>query len=157
MAKDLGQTLKGERIQGLNIRPPLVVGPQATVQQAIDEMERIRIGCCVVEERGKLVGIFTERDVLTRVLDPAIGMETPIHKVMTPNPKCLKATDSIAEAVRLMNEGNYRHVPIVDRTGKVQGVLTVKGLVAYLAEHFPYEIYNLPPDPRQVQKAPEGA
>ena len=76
---------------------------------------------------------------------------------MTPNPTTLKTTDSVADAIRLMNQGHYRHLPLVDENGGLVGVLGVRDLINYLAEHYPYEVYNLPPDPHQVIRAPEGA
>jgi len=56
-----------------------------------------------------------------------------------------------------MEEGGYRHLPVVDVTGKPLGVLSVKRIVHYLAEHFPATVYNLPPDPSSVPQSAEGA
>ena len=109
------------------------------------------------EKTSKIAGIFTERDVMTRIVEQKVSPSTPVEKVMTANPKTLKATDSVADAIRMMNEGHYRHLPLVDDAGRLVGVLSVRDLIAYLAEHYPYEVYNLPPDPHQVIRAPEGA
>ena len=110
----------------------------------------------MVEGKG-VIGIFTERDVLTKVVEQKVDLATPIEKLMTPDPKVLKREDSVADAIRLMNQGGYRHIPIVDDQGEVQGIVRVRDIIKYLAEHFPYEVYNLPPDPRQIIRAPEGA
>ena len=157
MKKDLGQTLKNERIQSLSPKTPLVVSPETSLETVITKMKEARLGCVLIEEQGKLVGICTERDLMTRVVEPQLDLKTPVVKVMTQKPKCLKMEDSVVTAIRLMSDGGYRHVPLVDASGKIQSVLSAKTLIRYLAEHFPYEIYNLPPDPHQTQKAREGA
>jgi len=56
-----------------------------------------------------------------------------------------------------MEEGGYRHLPVVDETGRTLGVLSVKRIVHYLVEHFPSTIYNLPPDPSVFPHDAEGA
>ena len=63
----------------------------------------------------------------------------------------------IAAAVRKMEVGGYRHLPVVDGLGRPTGILSVKRIVHYLAEHFPATIYNLPPDPAVVPNEREGA
>jgi len=105
----------------------------------------------------KVAGIFTERDVMTRVVEQKIAASTPVEKVMTPNPTTLKLADSVADAIRLMSQGHYRHLPLVDEAGGLTGVLAVRDLITYLAEHYPHQVFNLPPDPHQVIRAPEGA
>jgi CBS domain-containing protein len=157
---DLTKALITERIQGLKLRTPLSVLKSATLKTVFAKMSAEKKGYAVVledEKTGKVAGIFTERDVMTRVVEQKVGPSTPVEKVMTANPKTLKATDSVADAIRLMNQGHYRHLPLVDDAGRLVGVLSVRDLIAYLAEHYPYEVYNLPPDPHQVIRAPEGA
>jgi predicted transcriptional regulator len=56
-----------------------------------------------------------------------------------------------------MEEGGYRHLPVVDECSRVVGILSVKRIVHYLVEHFPNTVYNLPPDPNAVQQQREGA
>jgi hypothetical protein len=56
-----------------------------------------------------------------------------------------------------MEEGGYRHLPVVDESSRVVGILSVKRIVHYLVEHFPNTVYNLPPDPNAVQQQREGA
>jgi CBS domain-containing protein len=76
---------------------------------------------------------------------------------MTANPVVVHPKESIATAVRRMEEGGYRHLPVVDPAGQPVGVLSVKRIVNYLAEHFPSTIYNQPPDPGAFPLEPEGA
>ena len=76
---------------------------------------------------------------------------------MTPKPVCILAKDSVRMAVRRMEQGGYRHLPVLDETGRPVGVLTATRIVHYLAEHFPATMYNLPPDPSAVPEEPEGA
>jgi CBS domain-containing protein len=76
---------------------------------------------------------------------------------MTPDPVCVHPKDPIRLAVRRMEQGGYRHLPVVDESGRPVGVLSVKRIVHFLVEHFPATVYNLPPDPNGVPQEREGA
>jgi CBS domain-containing protein len=105
----------------------------------------------------ELVGIFTERDLMRRVLAPRLPLTVSLGSCMTAGPVVVRPKDSVATAVRHMEEGGYRHLPVVDEAGKPLGMLSVKRIVHYLAEHFPAAIYNLPPDPSVYPLRAEGA
>jgi CBS domain-containing protein len=76
---------------------------------------------------------------------------------MTFDPVVVRAKESVGTALRRMQEGGYRHLPVVDEAGQPVGMLSVKHIVRYLVEHFPSTIYNLPPDPGGIQQEREGA
>ena len=86
-----------------------------------------------------------------------LPLTTPVAACMTPDPVVVHPKEPIGLAVRRMEEGGYRHLPVVDPAGRPLGVLSVKRIVHYLAEHFPTTVYNLPPDPDAIPQAPEGA
>ncbi|MBI2082533.1 MAG: CBS domain-containing protein [Deltaproteobacteria bacterium] len=153
----LRETLKNEKIQSLIVNPPLVVSRNRTAGEVIQEMQQRKTGCAIIMNGKKLEGIFTDRDALTRIAAKEADLSLPIEKFMTPNPKTLKEQDSIASAIRLMNNGGYRRIPLLDDEGHVKGVLSVRNIVRYLAEHFPHEVFNLPPVPQQLNRAREGA
>jgi CBS domain-containing protein len=154
---DLARNLKVESISRLNPTPPLQVKPQQTVADAIELMRRERVGCVLVCEGGKLVGIFTERDLTRRVLAGQKPLTVLVSEVMTPEPVVVQPNQTIGRAIELMEEGGYRHLPVVDAQKRALGVLSVKRIVHYLVEHFPGTVYNLPPDPGAVQHEREGA
>ncbi len=121
-------------------------------------MRQQRVGCVLVcRDDDQLVGLFTERDLLRRVLAASLPLSVPVAMCMSHDPVIVGPKDPIGAAVRLMDEGGYRHLPVVDAAGRPLGVLSVKRIVHYLAEHFPSTIYNQPPDPNVVPLEPEGA
>ena len=149
------QTVFDDRLlrQSLSIlgpREPILIEPEAFVAEAIIAMQSSRIGCVLVAKGGKLEGIFTERDVLTRVVgtgvDPA---STSMRAVMTANPEYLRASDSIAYALNAMSVGGYRHVPLVNDAREPVGVVSVTDVVDYIVRLFPKSVMNLPTLPRQ--------
>src|SRR4051812_46516010 len=95
---------------------PVWVSPSNTVLEAVNVMNQKKIGCVlVVDTRGELVGIFTERDVMQRVVETkACTTQTKVGDVMTPNPDCLAAGANIGFALHKMVVEGYRHIPIVD-------------------------------------------
>src|SRR5262249_54560651 len=97
------------------------------------------------------------RDLMRRVLAAAQPLTLPVGQFMTTNPVTVQAKDPIAVAVRRMEEGGYRHLPVVDEKGRPVGMLSVKRIVHYMVEHFPTTVFNQPPDPTAVPKSPEGA
>jgi CBS domain-containing protein len=127
------------------------------VAAAVGLMRKHRVGCLLVCEGRALVGIFTERDLLRRVIAAGRCWQTLLGDVMTPGPVCVRPKDPIRLAVRRMEQGGYRHLPVVDDTGRPVGILSVKRIVHYLVEHFPATVYNLPPDPRAFPDEREGA
>jgi CBS domain-containing protein len=120
-------------------------------------MRQHQVGCLLVCNGDTLLGIFTERDLMRRVLAPGRPLTLPVSACMTPNPVTVSPTAPISAAVWQMEEGGYRHLPVLDATGKPVGVLSVKRIVHYLVEHYPYTVYNLPPDPGAFPLEPEGA
>jgi CBS domain-containing protein len=131
-------------------RSPIVVDPGTSVLEAITQMREARIGCVLVARGGRLEGIFTERDVLVHVAARSLDVaETPVRRVMTPDPESLRPTDSIAYALNAMSLGGYRHIPLVDEARAPVGVVSVRDVIHYLVRLFPKSVMNLPTLPRQ--------
>ncbi len=108
--------------------------PSATVQDAARIMAERHIGAVLVAVDGRLQGIFTERDVLARVV--AAGLDpndTALGGVMTPNPDTVAPNDSALEALRRMSERGYRHLPVVDRERMV-GIVSIRDLYTAVNE-----------------------
>jgi CBS domain-containing protein len=154
---ELARNLKVDSVSRLHPGPPLRVGPEQTVAEAVALMRQHQVGCVLVCRQEELLGIFTERDLMRRVLAAGQPLSLPVSACMTQQPVVIDPKESISTAIRRMEEGGYRHLPVVDPTGRPVGVLSVKRIVHYLAEHFPSTIYNQPPDPSVVPLEPEGA
>ena len=104
--------------------------PSATVRDAARIMTERHIGAVLVAVDGRLQGIFTERDVLARVV--AVGLDpddTVLGGVMTPNPDTVTPNDTALEALRKMSERGYRHLPVVDGE-RVVGIVSIRDLYA---------------------------
>jgi CBS domain-containing protein len=116
--------------------------------KVVDAMASRGRGAVLVEEDGALVGIFTERDLMSR-LDHAdvLWSHVVVRDVMTPHPMVVRPADSLAEALRRLIAGHRRHLPIVDDRGAVIGLLSIRDILGYVATRLPEQIVNLPPDP----------
>jgi CBS domain-containing protein len=154
---DLAKNLRIECVSRLHPTAPLHLSPDQTVADAVALMRREKVGCVLVCQEERLVGIFTERDLLRRILAPGKPLTLPLAECMTPHPVSVRPKEPIAAAVRSMVSGGYRHLPVVDEIGRPVGVLSVKRIMHYLVEHFPATVYNLPPEPRMVPQEREGA
>jgi CBS domain-containing protein len=119
-------------LHGKAQRPPVTTSPDASVLEATRLMNRERIGSLLVIRAGRLVGIFTERDVLERVVvemrSPAL---TAVGEVMTDAVVCCKPSTPVEEVGDLMHHRRIRHVPVVDADGTVMGLVSIGDLNAH--------------------------
>lgn len=154
----LDQAFLMEPIQSLDPAPPVTVEAAASVAEAVRQMQERHIGCVLVTRDDRLVGIFTERDVLREVVGGAgTPAETLVETLMTANPEALKPDAAIVFALNKMSLGGFRHVPLVDDDGRPVGIVSVKDIVDYIVDFFP-EILNCPPEPGlDVTRSREGA
>jgi CBS domain-containing protein len=154
---ELARNLKVDSVSRLHATAPLRVAPEQTIADAVRLMREHRVGCLLVCRDDRLLGVFTERDLMRRVLSAGLPLSTPVADCMTRDPVVVGPKEPIGAAVRRMEEGGYRHLPVVDEIGRPLGVLSVKRIVHYLAEHFPATIHNQPPDPASFPTTAEGA
>lgn len=142
------------------LQPPTPVCAQRgdRIGDVVQSMQRHHIGCILVLEGERLAGIFTERDLLRDVVGSGIDLDRePIERFMTEAPETLRPTDPIVFALNKMSLGGFRHVPLVDDSGRPVGVISVKDIVDYIAEFFASDVQNLPPEPSLVSKSRDGA
>lgn len=145
--RDIRGALFDDRLAVLTAPEPLCVTGARLVKDVVAEMVRRRqAGALVVDDGGRLIGIFTERDVLMRVVGAGLdAARTPIADVMTANPQALTLNDRVAYALHSMSVAGYRTVPIVDAAGRPTGVITATDVMRWLADLFPEAVLNLPP------------
>jgi CBS domain-containing protein len=122
----------------------ITLPPEASVRHAVEVMAQHAIGAIlVVGDEGQLVGIFTERDVVTRVLaprrDPA---DTPIRTVSTSHPHTLAPSSTARHALRLMHTGHFRHLPVVDKE-RVVGIVSIRDLYAAVLRTMEEDLLDL--------------
>lgn len=153
----LDENLTRDHVADLTAAQAVTVPPSATIREAIERMQSAHAGCLFVAEGDRLVGVFTERDVLKRVLGKGAACDATIQQVLTSSPTTVTPDQSIRDALRKMIDGGYRHLPVVDKRGRILGRVTVREIVHYMVEHFPKAVYNLPPRPDQVPATPDGA
>src|SRR5262245_10082853 len=120
---DLARNLKIDSVSRLQPTPPLQVGSKSTVADAVQLMQQKRVGCVLVCEATRVVGIFTDRDLMGRVLAARKPLTCLLSECMTPSPVVVHPKDPISAAIRRMEEGGYRHLPVVDEAGRPLGVL----------------------------------
>lgn len=106
----------------------LCLGPQASVREAACAMTRANCGSVLImEPPDLLLGIVTERDLMNRVLARSLDPErTTMREVMTPNPQCVPPETPVSDAVVLMLERGFRHLPILAAGNKVLGVFSIR-------------------------------
>jgi len=108
------------------------VTAQTSIAEAVARMNQRRIGSILVMEGDRLVGIFTERDVLTRVvpqqLDPS---RTPVGEVMTRQPMTITPSTTLQEAMMMMTDTRKRHLPVL-QNGKVIGLLSIGDVTRWM-------------------------
>lgn len=141
----------------LELRDCVLVEQGTPVVAVVQEMRRHDCSTALVTRGGRLAGIFTERDVLHRVVHAPESWQRPVEEVMTPAPVTVNPQVPVVGAIRLMNEGYIRDLPVTDGEGRILGNLTDNAIVRHLCAKLPAETLNLPPNPDQVPHAAEGA
>ena len=132
------------------------IAPSTPLSKAIEAMSQDEGGCAIVcAEDGSVVGIFTERDLLTKIVGQQMDLNAPVSNWMSPVVATLTPEATIGDAVSIMNDKGYRNVPLV-KNGKLVGSISVFDVISYLAESYPKTTMNLPPNPNQVMETTDG-
>ena len=151
-------TFKRERVSALGRREPATVHPASSLADSIAAMQAGETRSVLVTDAdGRLLGVFTERDVLLRVLGREADPTAPIARFMTENPHSVRLDSSLGDAIEVMERNGFNGLPVVDDDGRVAGHLDARDVLEYIAEAFPQEVLNLPPRPHQLLEQPEGA
>jgi predicted transcriptional regulator len=134
-ASEIERGLYKDRIRLLWPRKPITVSPSTTVGEVLKLLVNNTVGCAVVVDNDKVVGVFTERDALLKLNRQACELhDRPISDYMTTNPQVLSPDDKIVFAVQRMDLGGYRHVPLVDEHGSLCGIVSVRDILQYFMQ-----------------------
>jgi len=124
-------------VQDLMIRDVVTAKKGISVKQCIDILFKMRIGSIViVDEDNKIIGIFTERDII-RVIAQDIALDTQIENVMTTNVVTVSIDSAFAEARELMRTYRVRRIPVVDSEGKLAGLISIRHIIDEFFEIIP--------------------
>lgn len=148
--------LRTEQVAHLDLSAFSLVASGTPVRVVLAQIRADANNACLIVDGDKLVGIFTDRDVLRKVIGAPDTLDRPIDDVMTHNPITIAPDSSAADALRLMDDNHFRNLPAVDANGKVIGNMTHQSIVHYLAARFPIEVINRPPELDRFPRRQEG-
>jgi len=130
---EVERSLLRDRIGVLAPKRPITVASTSPVGDVLRLMMEHGIGCVVVTDGQRTVGIFSERDALRKLNTEAPDLAArPVGEFMTPNPQTLVADAKIAFAVQRMDLGGYRHLPIVGERGELVGIISARDILRHL-------------------------
>jgi predicted transcriptional regulator len=130
-AEGLARSVMEDNLAHLDQETTVAVAPDTTAVEVARLMKDANVGCALVVNGGKLVGIFTEHDVLKQMATDLTV--TPVRELMSPNPDTLHETASVAEALNRMSMGRYRHIPVQKSDG-THAVCSIKSVLKYIAQ-----------------------
>ena len=125
-------------------KPAVTVGSDVTVMDAITAMEEATVGAVVVVDSGEIKGMFTERDVMLRIVHPKKDpSQTPVADVMTSPVLTISQETSPDDALKMMSDRHFRHLPVVDSDGKVEAMISIRHLLHLKVENLTQELDSL--------------
>lgn len=127
------EALAEETVAAIRSRPYAEISPDNTIYSALQVLAGLQVASLLVVDKGRLVGVFTERDVLERVaLRFDEVKDRPVREVMTSNPVVVYESDPAGAALSAIAVAGFRHVPVVDLNGAVVGVLSPRRVFEFL-------------------------
>ena|SRR5437870_250560 len=133
-AAGLARSVMEDNLSRLEQEETVTVAAGTPAIDVVRRMRDARSGCALVLDNQKLVGIFTEHDVLRRMTGQNAGQAAvAVRELMSPNPETLRETDSVAAALNKMSLGRYRHIPVLKADGSYT-VMSIKSVLKYIAE-----------------------
>ena len=133
---ELEESISRHSISVLNPREPVCVAPDATIRSVIQQLVTGEIGSLLVIKDETLIGIVTDRDILTKVSAQLDLLDQPVSTIMTGDVTVVSRHDSIAYCLRTMDLGGYRHLPVVDSKKKPIGLISVRDILRFLCVRF---------------------
>lgn len=137
----LQENMQKEPVSRLAIREPVTADRETTVRQAIALMRERKLGCTIViDPDGKPIGMFTESMLTDLLAENAAGIDEPVEKHMSEQWPWVRSTDPIVDVLEAMELKNTRFLCVVDEDDRLVGLTGQKGLMEYVAEHFPGQV-----------------
>ena len=137
----LQENMLQEPVSRLHLREPVFAKPEETVREAVLRMRDRQLGCVyVVDDSGKAIGMFSESMLNRLLVTNPRALEDPLRRHMSEYWCCVKLTDPIVKILTAMQSRNVRFVCVQDSEGRVAGVSGQKGLMEYVADHFPGQV-----------------
>lgn len=132
----LEKALAEEPVTAIQYQPVAITGPDTPIHQAVEQLANLHVACLLIEQEGRLVGVFSDRDVLNRVaLEFELIKDKPVSEVMTDDPVYVYETDSSASALSVMAVYGLRHVPVTDVKQKLIGIISPQRVTTFLRKH----------------------
>lgn len=155
-ASDLREPLQRETVEHIGYRPLVSVALDATVADAVRLMQEKAVGCLVVVDGDALHGIFTERDLVMRVLGRVASLEVPLREYMTSDPVTTRVDEPVHRLLARMYRHRVRHVAVLDAEDRPVGTMSIKRAVHFVADRYPTAVFNVTPDPESYPETCEG-
>ena len=152
----LKEELMNEQVSHLDLSGFCQIASGTAVRQSLANMRQNKTNVCLVTKDNELVGIFTERDVLTKVATNPANLDVAVDEIMTPNPITVAPETSAADALWLMDAKQFRNLPVVNKNGRIVGNMTHQAVISFLAARYPVEVLNRPPRPDLFPRKQEG-
>ena len=150
------ETFWSEPIAKVDLQRAAVVPSGTTIVDAVKEMKVNQIGCVlVVDKAGKLLGILSNGDLMHEFVGSTLPGDTPVDTIMTKDPFTGTPELSVQEALEIFHSKPFRHMPVLSGD-QIKGILSIRGLMAFIGEHLPVEVMNLPPDSSLIAARPSG-
>jgi CBS domain-containing protein len=150
------ETFWSEPIGKVDLQRPAVVSRGTTIIDAVKEMKYNRIGCVLVVDADQtIIGLLSNGDLMHEYVGSTLPGDTPVETIMTKEPFIASPHLTVQEALEIFHSEPFRHMPVLNGEA-IEGILSIRGLMAFIGEHLPLEVMNLPPDSSLIASRPSG-
>jgi CBS domain-containing protein len=150
------ETFWAEPISKVDLQRPAIVPSGTPITAAVREMKNNQIGCVLVIDAGKkLIGILSNGDLMHEYVGSTLPGDTSVDIIMTKEPFSGTPVLSVQEALELFHSNTFRHLPILNGD-RIEGILSIRGLMTFIGQHLPLEVMNLPPDSSLIASRTSG-
>jgi CBS domain-containing protein len=149
-------TFETDPISALGLPPLVSVTTHATVGQALSAVQKHGQGYVLICEDGRPRGIMSQREVLMKIVARDVKYDSNVMDFASRIPVTLTSNERISRAIKLMISEGVDIIPIVDTAGKATAAVRTIDVIHFLAQAFPEQLLNLPPQPHQTLPKPEG-